>query len=454
MTIRACRQLALAAAATVLLAARPGCAPLPPDPKPNILLISIDTLRADHLATYGYARPTSPFIDSLAAQGVRFDRAYATSSWTTPSVVSMITSSYPTRHRMGGRFRGVPRVWSRIPEGLPNLAEALRLHGYRTFGLVANTNLAADRGFDRGFDRYECLGTADLDRVDAAIAPWLDEIGRGEGPWFFWLHMLDPHGPYNGRTPWIESFEPSYASHAWLDGMTTERLVKYASRFSAQHMDVVRALYDSEIRDMDDFLHGLFDRLPGAQDAFVLFTSDHGEEFLDHGGMLHGRTLFDELVRIPFIVRLPEQRFAGTVVDEAVSLVDVLPTIIGAAGAAPENGAAGIDLIGPDGPSIPDGRVVVAELLRGDPERATIDGRWKFIIKTGRPDGLELYDLSADPSESTNLAGDLTDRVAHFQDILVAFEQAHAPVTAPLEQTDITPEQLEALRALGYVDPE
>jgi arylsulfatase A-like enzyme len=441
------------AAATIFLAARPGCAP-PPDPKPNILLISIDTLRADHLSAYGYTRPTSPFIDSLAAEGVRFDHAYATSSWTTPSVVSMITSSYPTRHRMGGRFRGAPKVWTRIPEGLPNLAEALRRHGYRTFGLVANTNLAADRGFDRGFDRYECLGTADLDRVDEAIGPWLDAIGSGEGPWFFWLHMLDPHGPYNGRAPWIESFEPSHADHAFLDGMTTERLVKYATRFSEQHMDVVRALYDSEIRDMDEFLRGLFDRLPGAEDAFVLFTSDHGEEFLDHGGMLHGRTLFQELVRIPFIVRLPERRFAGTVVDEAVSLVDILPTILGAAGAEPEDGAAGIDLFGPDGPSIPDGRTVVAELLRGDPERATIDGRWKFISKTRHPDHVELYDLSDDPSERANLAGDLADRVARFRDMLTAFEQAHAPVTEALEQTDITPEQLEALRALGYVDPE
>jgi arylsulfatase A-like enzyme len=453
LTIRACRRLALATAATILLAAGPGCAP-PPDPKPNILLISIDTLRADHLATYGYDRPTSPFVDSLAAQGIRFDRAYATSSWTTPSVVSMITSSYPTRHRMGGRIRGVPRVWSRIPDGLPNLAEALRLRGYRTFGLVANTNLAADRGFDRGFDRFECLGTADLDRVDEAIAPWLDEIGRGEGPWFFWLHMLDPHGPYNGRTPWIESFEPAHASHAWLDGMTSERLVKYADRFSERHMDVVRALYDSEIRDMDEFLRSLFDRMPGAEDAFVLFTADHGEEFLDHGGMLHGRTLFDEQVRIPFIVRLPEGRFAGTVVDDAVSLVDVLPTIIGAAGGEPAEGAAGIDLIGPDGPSVPDGRVVVAELLRGVPERATIDGRWKFISKPGSPDRLELYDLNGDPSERANLAGDLTDRVAHFQELLAAFERAHTPVTEELEQTDITPEQLEALRALGYVAPE
>ncbi len=181
------------------------------DSRPNILLISIDTLRADHMSSDGYGRPTSPFVDSLAKEGVRFERAYATSSWTTPSVVSMLSSTYQNRHGMGARLLGVPKQWSRIPEELPNLAESLKRDGYRTFGLAANTNLSADRGFDRGFDRFECLGMADLDVVDRAITPWLDEIGRGKGPWFLWLHMLDPHGPYKAREPWIESFDGEFS---------------------------------------------------------------------------------------------------------------------------------------------------------------------------------------------------------------------------------------------------
>jgi arylsulfatase A-like enzyme len=436
----------------VFLAAGPGCEPSPPSGPPNILLISVDTLRADHVSAYGYGRPTSPFLDALAAEGIRFDRAYATSSWTTPSVVSMVTSSYPSRHRMGGRVRGDTRTWSRIPDELPSLAESLARHGYRTYGLVANTNLAASRGFDRGFDRFECLGTVDLDRIDETLASWLDEIAGGEGPWFFWLHMLDPHAPYRGRAPWAERFEPDYGSHLWLDGMVSERLAKFAKRFNERQMDVVRALYDSEIRDTDEFLRGFFERLPGADEAFVLFTADHGEEFLDHGGMLHGRTLFDELTRVPFIVRLPDRRLAGTVVDGAVSLVDVLPTILGAAGIEPGAAAAGIDLIGAAGASVPDGRTVVAELLRGDPERAATDGRWKLITQDGPTARTELYDLREDPAEQANLATTHADRVARFREALVAFERIHALPAEPLEQTTITPEQLETLRALGYVE--
>jgi arylsulfatase A-like enzyme len=441
------RRLALVAAVTVLVAARPACAPSPAPGKPNILLITIDTLRADHLSSYGYERATTPFIDSLAAEGIRFDRAYATSSWTTPSVASMLTSTYQNRHGMGARLRGVPVSWARIPDDLPSLAESLQRDGYRTYGLAANINLAQDRGFERGFDRYKCLGTADLDEVEAALPPYLDVIEGTEGPWSFWLHMLDPHGPYNARVPWIESFEPGYRRYPRLDGMASERFAQRAKELSEQQINVVRALYDSEIRDTDEFLRRR------AHDAFVLFTSDHGEEFLDHGGALHGRTLFDESIRIPFIVRLPGRRLAGTVVDRAVSLVDVLPTILGAAGVPPEPGAVGIDLIGHDGIAVPQGRVVVAELLRRLPERATMDGRWKFIVNGGQQGQTQLFDLTRDPRERLNIASrkSAAQHVERFRQLLTAFEQVHAPPVEALEQADITPEQLEALRALGYV---
>ena len=441
-------------ALALAVAALPGavaCAPGPSgaaESRPNILLISIDTLRADHMSSDGYDRPTSPFVDSLAKDGVRFERAYATSSWTTPSVVSMLTSTYQNRHRMGARLRGVPRMWSRIPQELPNLAESLKRQGYRTFGLVANINLSAERGFDRGFDRFECLGTADLDVVDRTITPWLDEIGRGEGAWFLWLHMLDPHGPYKARKPWVESFDPEYARYRWLDNMATETFANRASKMQPRQLDVIRALYDSEIRATDEFLRRLFDRLQGARDAFVLFTSDHGEEFLEHGGTLHGRTLFEESIRIPFIIRLPDRRLAGTVVQQAVSLVDVLPTILGAARVEPDERTAGINLIGPEGISVPGERMVVAELLRGVPERAATDGRWKVIFREERT---ELYDLREDPGEQTNLAHKHPERVEKFTAVVAAFERQNRPTTATPEQIEITPEELEALRALGYV---
>jgi arylsulfatase A-like enzyme len=433
------------------------CAPETSGParqRPNILLISVDTLRADHLSSDGYARVTSPFLDSLASQGVRFERAYATSSWTTPSVVSMLTSTYQNRHRMGARFRGIPTRWSRIPDELPSLAESLQRSGYRTFGLVANANLPADRGFDRGFDRFTCLGTADLDVVDRTITPWLDEIGAGEGPWFLWLHMLDPHAPYKGRNPWIESFDADYARFRWLDRMPSEVFATRAQKLHPRHLELIRALYDSEIRATDEFLRRLFDRLDGAHDAFVLFTSDHGEEFLDHGGTLHGRTLFEESIRVPFIVRLPDRRLSGTVVQDPVSLVDVLPTILGAAGIEPGEHTAGIDLIGSNGIATSPDRVVVAELLRGYAERAVTDGRWKLIHREGNPQRTELYDLREDPGERTNLAAAHPEQVSRFLELLAVFEQRNSPVSATPGQVEISPEELEALRALGYVGTE
>jgi len=442
--------LALALAVAIL----PGTAACAPgssgavESRPNILLITVDTLRADHMSSDGYARPTSPFVDSLAKEGVRFERAYSSSSWTTPSVVSMLTSTYQNRHGMGARLRGVPKMWSRIPEELPSLAESLQQHGYRTFGLVANTNLSAERGFDRGFDRFECLGMADLDVVDRTITPWLGEIGGRESPWFLWLHMLDPHGPYRARKPWIESFETEYSRYGWLDNMASETFAKRAPKMQPRQLQAIRAVYDSEIRAADEFLRRLFDRLEGARDAFVLFTSDHGEEFLEHGGTLHGRALFEESIRIPFIVRLPDRRLAGTVVQQAVSLVDVLPTILGAAGVEPDEPTAGINLIGPQGISVPRERVIVAELLRGVPERATTDGRWKLISRAERT---ELYDLREDPGEKINLAQKHPERVEKFKTVLAAFERQNRPTSATPEEIEITPEELEALRALGYV---
>ena len=261
-------------------------------------------------------------------------------------------------------------------------------------------------------------------------------------PFFNWIET-----PNNS----VESFDAEYARYRWLDSMATEIFAQRAPKMQPRQLDVMRALYDSEIRATDEFLRRLFDGLHGARDAFVLFTSDHGEEFLEHGGTLHGRVLFEESIRIPFIIRLPDRRLAGTVVQRAVSLIDVLPTILGAAGVDPDERATGINLIGPQGISVPEERMVVAELLRGVPERAMTDGRWKVIFSAQPP---ELYDLREDPGEQTNLAQTHPERVEEFRAAVAAFEQQNRPVTLTPEQVEITPEELEALRALGYVGTE
>jgi len=447
---RAAQAFAFAAALTAAGATHGAPAPEAKPAKPNILLLSVDTLRADRLSLYGNEHPTSPFIAELAGEGLRFEHAYATSSWTVPSVVSMLTGVY--RHGMGQRLAGSDRSWSVIPESLPTLAQVLQAAGYRTFGLTANLNVPAERGFDRGFDRFLCIGSRDSDEVEVALGPWLKDIASAE-PWFVWVHLFDPHGPYRSRQPWAAQFDPEVERYEWLDGFRTETWASRAKHFPTPIIKAALALYDSEIRYADEYVRRLFEALPAARKAFVLFTSDHGEEFLEHGGTLHGGALYEESIRIPLVVRFPDRRLAGTVVHEAVSLVDVMPTVAGIAGAESVPPTDGIRLFGPDGVAVPGDRVVFSELLRGarGSVRAMVDGRWKLIASDGRGDP-QLFDLQQDPGEQVDLADSHPEVLARFAGALADFEKIHLEPADDLEQAPVTPETIEQLKALGYVD--
>lgn len=174
-------------------------------PRPNVLLVTIDTLRADRLSGAGHSRQTTPYLDELAASGVRFERAYASSSWTAPSVASLLTSLDPRRHGIehGHLSEQVIVQQEVIPESLPLWPELLRNAGYRTYGITANTHLYGHFGFDRGFDRYECIGFLTADEVLETLERWQLEITASE-PWFVWVHLLDPHARYTPRSPWID----------------------------------------------------------------------------------------------------------------------------------------------------------------------------------------------------------------------------------------------------------
>jgi arylsulfatase A-like enzyme len=419
-----------------------------PPKRPNILLIMIDATRADALSCYGYPRQTTPFLDALAAEGVRFESAYAPCSWTVPSVASTLTSTWVNQHGLGKRFRGVDTVssWMVVPDDVPNLAQLMADGGYRTFGLVANMNLAAERGFDRGFQRYECLGSVDADAVRTHLDSWVPEIAASEEPWFFWLFLFDPHGPYDGREPWLDEFDPEWRRAERMSGFPPTKFSQQAKKLSEDEVAVARACYDSEIRAADDLIREVFEALPGADDAFVVVTADHGEEFLEHGGTLHGWSLYDESVRIPFIVRAPERKSAGTVVSGPVSLVDVLPTVLGAAGIAAPPDAEGIDLMTPDGAHVPAGRRIFAELRAF---RAVIDEHFKLIITMGYPDRDMLFERGADPGESNNLVAEEADRAKAMKDLVTVYERAGR--VNPPESIRIDRHTIEKLRGLGYV---
>ena len=172
---------------------------------PSLLLITIDTLRADRLPFYGYKRNTAPFLGKLAEHGIVFTNAYSTSSWTVPAVTSMVTGVYPSSHGITRGSIKKAHVYRqvRIPRKLPNLPEQLQALGYRTYAITANTHLMKDLGFGRGFDRYDCIGFCTAEKVNRVFLEWKQEIESQNSPVFVWLHYFDPHIPYIGRQPWL-----------------------------------------------------------------------------------------------------------------------------------------------------------------------------------------------------------------------------------------------------------
>jgi len=239
---------------------------------------------------------------------------------------------------------------------------------------------------------------------------------------------------------------------AGLYGMSANEYTRRAPHLSAEIMEYVRALYDSEVRHVDDYLREVFEALPRAEKALVVFTSDHGEEFLEHGGVLHGRTLFDESIRVPMIFRFPDRRHAGTVVDEAVSLIDILPTVLDAVGAEPPAQSAGTSLLTSSGIAAPRDRTLVAELLRTSGLRASIGKDWKFIHNGDEPELSALFRISEDPEERNDLLSADPERKKRLEKWIANFARENEQKKSEAAKTAITPEQLEALKALGYVN--
>ncbi|MEL7058537.1 MAG: sulfatase [Acidobacteriota bacterium] len=313
-----------------------GCAPESP-PQPNVLLVVVDTLRADHLTTYGYARDTSPRVQSLIAdQGVVVETAYAQAPWTLPSMASLLTGLPPD-----DLLDVEGRPWG-VPSAARTLAERFVDAGWATAGFVANPTMHAGNGFAQGFEVFESapydLASMALpaDRVQAQALDWL-ETAPAE-PFFLYVHYLDPHDPYDnaeipdGRSP----FFPDYDGP--ISGGDAHGLYLGELELSDPERDVehLRALYDSEIRYVDRFVGELIDALgPRLDNTLIVFTSDHGEEFYENGSFKHGETLYDELIHVPLIFRWDGELPAGRRVEGTARLLDIVPTLIEAAGLEP-----------------------------------------------------------------------------------------------------------------------
>jgi arylsulfatase A-like enzyme len=494
----------------LLLSCLLGCAPAEREAgaRPNILLIVIDALRAGHLGCYGYERETSPTLDRIAASGVVFETAIAPSSTTIISMASLFTSLHPVQH--GVRYSTVyrqtrwgpeeihekdPAQVQALNEQLTTLAEILSGQGYETLGVMTNPFLWESLGFSQGFRSYE-EGEMDSDEVVDRFLDWLEE--SDDSPFLAYLHFMDVHSPYQPGRPYNTMCGPGKSG---LSQKQIEEILKQSNesedspsdvikrgkiRLDPEYFQTVVGLYDGCIRRVDDSLGRLFHHLETTgrlKDTVVAITADHGEEFMDHGRMGHGRLLYDNLIRVPLILSPPGGSAAGQRVMETVSLLDLMPTLLELGGVPVPDGLSGRSLV----PFILPEMRETRESQPAFGEQSTRDARKESIrtddfklIRTFRfepieaetklaeggetaLDGqlrlrklrrirIELYDLHADPDESNDISVDHPEVVDELLIRLDAHLAGLTPrVTLDNMWKEIDPEMEKRLKALGYL---
>jgi arylsulfatase A-like enzyme len=467
---------------TLVVACGPAPRPEAPTiapPPPNVLLVVLDTTRADVLSCYGGPAGATPAIDALAAESSVYRNAFATSFWTLPSHGSMLTGRYPSE-------AGSTSETNHLPEQVTTLAERLAAAGYRTAAVVRNPWLSAERGFAQGFEYYLESWRDDDGRSEvaaeraatAAAVEWLRTSIGGNDPFFLFVNLNIAHMPY---TPPEEVFH-RFASRDW----PTARLARLraieggwahfagALPLDAEDFQILRELYTAEVAIADSLVADLLDavRRPGALDrTLVIVTSDHGENLGEHGLIDHLYSLFDTTVRVPLLIRYPARFTPGVDVDDVVSLVDLVPTVLDTCGVLDPDDDADAALLAR---SLCDGgqghrEAVFAEngrpingirLLQRFPDfdvreidhemRMIRTAEHKLVWKVGR--AAELYDMVADPGETTDL-GD-TDRELRNR-LLDALRLWVAELDTTLRPGHFSSrdhESLERLRALGYVE--
>ena len=442
--------------ASTLVLSVAACAPS--DAPRSVILIVVDTLRADHLGTYGYRRRTSPNLDDWAQQGQVFEQAISTAPWTLPTFGSLYTGYLPLRHRAGmAHFDpGTSLAANRLRPDVIQIAQQLAGSGLNTGAVVNNPFLSPTFGLNRGFEVYDHVpgNNRKIRRADVTVTQALDLIDSWNGaPFFLVVHLFDPHLSYDPPAPFRGTFTKAYDSQLALPFEDLHLLRDEPERLTDTDWDFVRAAYDEEILFVDEQLGRLRAGL-AARDVLdstlIILTADHGEEFHDHGGFEHGHALWQEIIRVPLV-------FWGPGVEpgretQAVSLADVTPTILDSMGVSVRKDLDGRSLWDHLNGETPLGDRTLYEegLLYGDPRTAIL--RWPLkLVVDQRLVPVRVLDLHVDPSEQTDLSA------AWPEGATVLLEQLRAraresllPGLAPdIDEAD--PGTLERLRSLGYI---
>ncbi len=440
--------------------------------RPNLLLISVDTLRADHLSCYGYARRTSPSIDRIAREGTLFTNAQSASSWTTPSHMTMLTSLRVPIH-------GVDRPGRQLAPGRTTLAEQLRDVGYDTAAFVGAPTLSRAFGFDRGFTRYEnllglpdsakpagrgpdlpedvLLHTHDVKPAQAvarAARTWIESEARA--PFFAFVHLWDPHYDYRPSPPYDRLFDPGY--EGTFDFSHVEANAAICADMPEADREHLIALYDGEIAATDAIIGGIVDTLERTgrlDETLIVLTSDHGEEFFEHDGKGHVHTLYQEIVHVPLVFRYPRLVPAGRHVDAVFGAAHLMSTILGLVGVPPPPDIAGRDLSAVvRGAAAPADLWAFAEVEPTHPEPFYLVriGDFALLGSRGASEQKVAFDVRTDPFEHRGHPMSAAKRraFAHYVDEATAG-------SAGLRGSGPSPVTLDALtlrelRELGYIE--
>ncbi len=409
----------------------PGC---------NVIVILIDTLRADHLPCYGYERNTAPNICGLAEEGFLFKNMYANSPSTKTSIASLFTSMLPSQHKS---------IFNKdvLNDEVITMAEILAEHGYKTHAVNANPVIKTQFNYDQGFATWNDR-LARAVKMNRVIFKALDSY---EQPFFLYLHYMDPHSPYKSPGRYSKFFNEDY------DGIVTGLAPYEVSYFENRpdELEQLRAFYDNDIRYVDHSIGRLFERLKETglyEDSVIILLSDHGEMFLEHGQFEHSNGVYTELIDVPLIIRAPNQE--KMVIETPVQTVDILPTLLAMLAIDVDllfMGRSIFPLIGSD-----ETRPIISEQLRKQwgirvPETALIMEDYKLIKQLATNDHA-LFNMRVDPMERENVI-DSAPSALELIDKMNSVLQANAAMYEGIEvkETTLDEETIQQLKALGYI---
>jgi arylsulfatase A-like enzyme len=437
-------------------------------PRPGILIVVVDAMRADRLGCYGYGRATTPAIDELALDpdAVVYRGHHVQGAYTKPSVASLFAGVYAFQHGVlwGHAMREDPARPGLLPTqelrpGFDTMAERFDRLGYRTFAVVKSHHLVPRYGFAQGFDEY--VG-ASLKGDDRRVDETLRLAQQGPGPWLGYVHLDGAHHPFppahrdpafmdRYREEACQGYDEAAHAAEGADFTTAEiRFAIYEGRMGLDPQEVafLGLVYDAKLRRADEHVGRLLRGLKDSgryDETLIIVTADHGEELYDHGGYAHGHALWQEIIRVPMVVKFPRGGRPGSLGPEVTDLtqaIDLLPSLLSYAGETP-------------GPELPG-----ADVFTGSPrgfafcetsdEWALVQGGLKLIDGGAKP---LLFDMAADPAERADLASSRPREVERLRQAAQALHEVVAirPGAAPLVESQLSPEAIEALRSLGYV---